>query len=107
MTVQKAEDVKDTALKLDEIRTQHPEDYFYLKGWIHCLLQKSKLDENQRKSPKQLVQTYTKSSSNIQREHFSGKGVPRRRTEKTIYEENKRGKEVQAEDHKIRQEVGP
>lgn len=37
MTTQKAEDVRDTALKLDEIRTQCPEDYFYLKGWIHCL----------------------------------------------------------------------
>ena len=45
VTVQKAEDVKDTALKLDEIRTRHPEDYFYLKGWIHCLLQKAKLDD--------------------------------------------------------------
>lgn len=40
MTVQKAEDVKDTALKLNEIRIRNPEDYFYLKGWIHCLLQK-------------------------------------------------------------------
>ncbi|MCI8865610.1 MAG: hypothetical protein HFG60_10065 [Lachnospiraceae bacterium] len=54
MTVQKAEDIKDTALKLDEIRAQHPEDYFYLKGWIHCLLQKAKLDDSQpRNSPKQ------------------------------------------------------
>lgn len=40
MSKQKAEDTKDTALKLDEIRTYCPEDYFYLKGWIHCLLQK-------------------------------------------------------------------
>lgn len=51
MTVQKAEDVKDTALKLDEIRAQHPEDYFYLKGWIHCLLQKSKLDGSRQCNP--------------------------------------------------------
>lgn len=56
MTVQKAEDVKDTALKLDEIRTQHPEDYFYLKGWIHCLLRKAELaDDRQRNPTKQLV----------------------------------------------------
>lgn len=56
VTVQKAEDVKDTALKLDEIRAQHPEDYFYLKGWIHCLLQKSKSDDSHQRNPtKQLV----------------------------------------------------
>lgn len=56
VTVQKAEDVKDTALKLDEIRTQHPEDYFYLKGWIHCLLQKAELADNRQRNPtKQLV----------------------------------------------------
>lgn len=56
VTVQKAEDVKDTALKLDEIRVQHPEDYFYLKGWIHCLLQKSKSDDSHQRNPtKQLV----------------------------------------------------
>lgn len=40
MNKQKAEDIKDTALKLNEIRNYCPEDYFYLKGWIHCLLQK-------------------------------------------------------------------
>ncbi len=56
MNVQKADDVKDTALKLDKIRTQHPEDYFYLKGWIHCLLQKAeKYDSHQRNPTKQLV----------------------------------------------------
>lgn len=43
MDIQKADDIKDTALKLNEIRTRHPEDYFYLKGWIHCLLQKEKV----------------------------------------------------------------
>ena len=31
MLVQSLEDVRDTALKLNEIRIQHPEDYFYLK----------------------------------------------------------------------------
>ncbi len=46
VTVQKVEDVKDTALKLDEIRTQHPEDYFYIKGWIHCLLQKAEINKS-------------------------------------------------------------
>lgn len=50
MTVQKAEDVKNIALKLDEIRTQHPEDYFYLKGWIRCLLQKAELADNQQRN---------------------------------------------------------
>lgn len=40
MLQQKVEDVKDVALKLDEIRNSRPEDYFYLKGWIHCLVQK-------------------------------------------------------------------
>lgn len=40
MNTKKAEDIKDTALKLDEIRVNSPEDYFYLKGWIHCLLHK-------------------------------------------------------------------
>lgn len=55
MTIQKAEDIKDTALKLDEIRAQHPEDYFYLKGWIHCLLQKAELSgENQRNPAERL-----------------------------------------------------
>ena len=47
MNAQKAEDVKDTALKLDEIRIHCPEDYFYLKGWIHCLLQKEDRGDRQ------------------------------------------------------------
>lgn len=51
MTVQKAEDIKDTAIKLNEIRIQHPEDYFYLKGWIHCLLQKAETDNNCQHNP--------------------------------------------------------
>ena len=42
MNEKKVTDVKDTALKLNEIRLYYPEDYFYLKGWIHCLLQKEK-----------------------------------------------------------------
>lgn len=51
MTAQKAEDVKETALKLDEIRVRHPEDYFYLKGWIHCLLQKTEVADNRQRNP--------------------------------------------------------
>lgn len=51
MTIQKAEDVKDTALKLNAIRAQNPEDYFYLKGWIHCLLQKEELDDSRQRNP--------------------------------------------------------
>lgn len=39
MDTQKVEEVKDVALKLAEIRVHYPEEYFYLKGWIHCLLQ--------------------------------------------------------------------
>ena len=39
MDTQKVEEVKDIALKLAEIRVHYPEEYFYLKGWIHCLLQ--------------------------------------------------------------------
>lgn len=55
MNAQKNEDVKDIALKLDEIRVCHPEDYFYLKGWIHCLLQKeNEKSRLSRKSPKQM-----------------------------------------------------
>ncbi len=50
MNEKKFEDVKDTALKLDMIRACHPEDYFYLKGWIHCLLQKE--NEKSRQPPK-------------------------------------------------------
>lgn len=51
MNIKKAEDIKDTALKLNEIRMQHPEDYFYLKGWIHCLLQKTELVGNKPRNP--------------------------------------------------------
>lgn len=40
MIRQRVEDVRDTALKLAEIKSRHPEDYYYIKGWIHCLLQK-------------------------------------------------------------------
>lgn len=40
MNTQKAEDIKDIALKLNAIKNSCPDDYFYLKGWIHCLLQK-------------------------------------------------------------------
>lgn len=58
MNAQKVEDVKDTALKLDEIRACNPEDYFYLKGWIHCLLQKENEKSRQlRKSSMQTVQS--------------------------------------------------
>ncbi len=56
MNTNKVEDVKDTALKLDEIKLYHPEDYFYLKGWIHCLLQKENEKSRQpRKPPMQMA----------------------------------------------------
>lgn len=54
MNIQEAEDIKDTALKLDEIRTRHPEEYFYIKGWIHCLSQKTGSSGNQS-NPAKLV----------------------------------------------------
>lgn len=38
MNEKKIEDVKDTALKLDKIRTCSPDEFYYIKGWIHCLL---------------------------------------------------------------------
>lgn len=58
MNIQKVEDVRDTALKLDQIRTYYPEDYYYLKGWIHCLLQKESVESQQsRKSPMHIVQS--------------------------------------------------
>lgn len=55
MDVKKVEDVKDTALKLNEIRTYCPEEYFYLKGWIHCLLQKEDKSNKSNKPSKQFV----------------------------------------------------
>ena len=47
MNVQKEEEIKDTALKLDKIRMNAPNDYFYLKGWIHCLSQKTQKNKKQ------------------------------------------------------------
>ena len=35
------EDIRDVALKLDEIYRISPASYYYLKGFIHCLLQKA------------------------------------------------------------------
>lgn len=40
MNSQKAKDIQDTALKLNDIYTKCPEDFFFVKGWIHCLLRK-------------------------------------------------------------------
>lgn len=41
----KVQDVRDTAIKLDEIRLSCPEDYFFIKGFIHGLLQKEKSEK--------------------------------------------------------------
>lgn len=46
MSQEKQEDVRDTAVKLGAIYLLSPTDYAYLKGWIHCLLQK---EDNDRK----------------------------------------------------------
>ena len=51
MNMQKVEDIKDTALKLNAIRDSCPDDYFYLKGWIHCLLQKEGTNDNVSRNP--------------------------------------------------------
>lgn len=48
MNIEKSEDIKDTAFKLNEILNQSPTDYFYLKGWINCLTQKK---EDHHKPP--------------------------------------------------------
>ena len=51
MGTEKLEDVRDTAVKLGTIYSQSPTDYAYLKGWIHCLLQKEDNTRKPRKSP--------------------------------------------------------
>lgn len=51
MSTEKLEDVRDTAVKLDAIYSQSPTDYAYLKGWIHCLLQKKENTCKPRKPP--------------------------------------------------------
>lgn len=56
MNTQKAEDIKEIALKLNAIKNSCPDEYFYLKGWIHCLLQKEGIDDMVSRSyPKQKV----------------------------------------------------
>ena len=51
MNTEKLEDVRDTAVKLGAIYSQSPTDYAYLKGWIHCLLQKEDNTCKPRKPP--------------------------------------------------------
>ena len=43
MNEQKIEDVKGTALKLDKIRTYSPNEFYYIKGCIHCLLHREEV----------------------------------------------------------------
>jgi hypothetical protein len=40
MNKKKIEDVRETALKLDKIKSCCPDEFYYIKGWIHCLLSK-------------------------------------------------------------------
>ena len=43
MNTNDIDDLKDIALKLDKSKKESPEDYFYIKGWIHhSILQKEK-----------------------------------------------------------------
>lgn len=51
MSEENIKDIRDTAIKLGEIYIQSPTDYAYLKGWIHCLLQKEDNTCNPRKPP--------------------------------------------------------
>ena len=40
MGSEKRKDVREIAVKLGAIYIQSPADYYYLKGWIHCLMKK-------------------------------------------------------------------
>lgn len=40
MGAEKREDVRETAVKLGAVYVQSPDDYYYVKGWIHCLMAK-------------------------------------------------------------------
>lgn len=46
------ENIKDTANKLVTIYKESPNDYYYLKGWIHCILQR---EYSLQKSEKQIA----------------------------------------------------
>ena len=35
------EDIKEVILKLNDLYSNDPNSYFYLKGYIHCLRQRS------------------------------------------------------------------
>lgn len=40
MDTENREDVRETAVKLGAVYLQSPDDYYYVKGWIHCLMVK-------------------------------------------------------------------
>lgn len=46
MSNENLEDIRDTAIKLGVIHSKSPTDYAYLKGWIHCLSQKTEKQKN-------------------------------------------------------------
>ena len=46
MNIQSTNDINGIIIKLNEIWEKCPEDYYYIKGWIHCLA----LIENQDES---------------------------------------------------------
>lgn len=53
MVSDKREDVRETAVKLGAIHRQSPADFYYLKGWIHCLMAKEgKADLPHSSSPR-------------------------------------------------------
>ena len=50
------DDVKDMMQKLEKIRSYCPSDYYYVKGWVHCLLYKEeKIGKHCQKPPKETV----------------------------------------------------
>lgn len=51
MGAENSEDIRDTAVKLGVIHSKSPTDYAYLKGWIHCLLQKEDSARKPRRPP--------------------------------------------------------
>ena len=45
METERREDVMEIAVRLGAIREQSPADYYYLTGWVHCLMkQEGKAD---------------------------------------------------------------
>ena len=44
------EDIRKVALNFNKIYKLSPESYYYIKGFIHCLLQKAELSKHETKT---------------------------------------------------------